>query len=380
MHPARQRSRYQKFYRPGLLLLFGLALIACAGGDHHFTSHSVPPAQGSRILGLDVKDVPTVVTYAEAYDQAVALGVREVSVALDWAAFEPTAGNYVDYLGTLAAIEGFYPNQTADLTLVLRPLDTAGPSLPANLAGRDFDDPMVVSAFTDFLTHLHGQLSKLNASGKLKWIQVGNEIDASLGGDSAQWDAWKTFFDAAKAQIRSLWGADVQVSSIIQFGALADASKRSAYLGLLPSLDNAVFTYYPLNSDFTVRAPTTVAGDFDAMVGAIAGKDIVLQECGYPSSADTGSSESLQADFVSAVFEAWDDHRERIKLVDFAWQYDVSSAQVDQWVSDYGMLGSADEKAFRGYLSSLGLNNNDGSEKAAMQRLRDELQARSWEQ
>lgn len=377
MQPLRHTKRDHHYWRHGLLTLLGLMLLACGGAGPGLGSQNIPPAQGGRILGLDVKQVPSV-TYAQAYAQAVALGVREVSVALDWAAFEPTAGNYVDYLGTLAAIEGFYPYQTPDLTLVLRPLDTAGPSLPADLVGRSFDDPLVMSAFAAFLTHLHDQLPNLNASGKLKWIQVGNEIDASLGGDSAQWAAWQTFFDAAKTRIQSLWGTGVAVSSIIQFGALADTTKRTAYLGLLPSLDNAVFTYYPLNSDFSVRAPSTVAGDFDDMVSAIAGKDIVLQECGYPSSADSGSSEALQADFVSAVFDAWDTHRERIRLVDFAWQYDVSPGQAAQWVIDYGMSGSADETAFLGYLSSLGLNNNDSSEKLAMQRLRDELQARNW--
>jgi hypothetical protein len=380
MPPLRHAKRDHHYWRHGLVTLLGLMLMACSGAGPGLDSQNSPPAQGSRILGLDVKDVPTVVTYTEAYDQAVALGVREVSVALDWAAFEPTMGNYVDYLNTLAAIEGFYPDQAADLTLVLRPLDTAGPSLPADLAGLPFDDAAVRSAFAAFLSHLHDQLPNLNASGVLKWIQVGNEIDASLGRDSAQWTAWQTFFDDAKSNIQKLWGGGVAVSSIIQFGALADAGKRAAYLGLLPSLDNAVFTYYPLNSDFSVRSPTTVAGDFDVMVTAVGGKDIVLQECGFPSSADTGSSEALQADFVSAVFDAWDDHRERIRLVDFAWQYDVSPALVEQWVGDYGMSGNANEKAFRGYLSSLGLNNVDGSEKPAMQRLRDELQARHWAQ
>ncbi len=69
---------------------------------------------------------------------------------------------------------------------------------------------------------------------------------------------------------------------------------------------------------------------------------------------------------------------DRISLIDFAWQYDVSQATVDQWVIDFGMTGQPNENAFKQYLWTLGLSNYDGSEKLALQRLRDELQARAW--
>jgi hypothetical protein len=142
---------------------------------------------------------------------------------------------------------------------------------------------------------------------------------------------------------------------------------------------NAVLTYYPLDAAFTVRPVSAVASDFALMVDAIPDKDIVLQECGYPSSALNDSSEAKQADFISAVFEAWDEHARRIRLIDLTWQYDVTPATVDQWVVDYRMAGSPDEAAFRAYLATLGLHRGDGTEKMAMQRLRDELLARGWD-
>ncbi len=326
------------------------------------------------MLGFDVKEIPSV-TYNSAYQEAMALGVREVSVSLDWAILEPTLGNYDDTLPDL--IESYYPIQTADITLVLRPLDTPGPSLPSGLAG-NFDDLAVILAYENFLTNLHSRLTNLNASGKLKWIHVGNEIDADLGTDAVKWAQWQTFFVAIKAKIESLWGAQIEVSSIVQFNALNDAAKRALYLNLLPELDSAVLTYYPLNADFTMRSPTTVAADFEIMVNTIIGKDILLQECGYPASALNNSSEVLQADFISSVFGAWDTFSDRIKLIDIAWQYDVSEAEVDQWVIDFGMSGQPNEDKFKQYLWTLGLSNYDSTEKLALQRLRDELQARSW--
>ena len=325
---------------------------------------------------MHIEAVPSV-TYATAYNQAAAIGVREVSVSLDWVLLEPTEGNYDNTLPDI--IEAFYPVQTGDLALILRPLDTPGPRLPGDLAGMAFDNPAVITAFENFLTNLHAQLTVLNASNKLKWIHVGNEIDANLGTSSVKWSQWQTFFSAAKSKIEDLWGTSVEVSSIVQFSALKNDSVRTHYLNLLPNLDIAALTYYPLNADFTMQAPSAVANDFDTMVNTIQDKSIVLQECGYPSSTLNNSSELVQADFITAVFNAWDTHSDRINLIDFAWQYDVSEATADQWVIDYGMSGQPNENIFKQYLWTLGLNNYDSTEKLAMQRLREELQTRSWE-
>lgn len=349
----------------------------CGGGGKSSTGIPVPPNQGARILGMDVKDIPSV-TYAMAYDQAMTIGVREVSVSLDWSLLEASVGSYDNTLAEI--IDIFYPAQAGDLTLVLRPLDTPGPSLPSELDGLAYDDPAVIAAFENFLTNLYAQLPTLNASGKLKWIHIGNEIDAYLGNDPIRWAQWKTFFQAAKAKVRNLWGTGVEVSSIVQFSVLNDTNKKVLYLNLLPDLDNAVLTYYPLNADFTMRPVSTVATDFALMANEISGKSILLQECGYPSSSANNSSETQQADFISAVFEAWDNNINRIRLIDLTWQYDVSSTTVDQWVIDFGMTGNPEEAAFRAYLGTLGLGNYDSTEKAAMERLREELQARRWEQ
>ncbi len=339
-----------------LLITCSLLLLAgCGGSDSSSTSPvpaPQPPVQGLRVLGMDVKEITSVVPYASAYQQAMDMGVREVSVSLDWVSFEDVTGNYIDPFNILLAIESFYPLQVGDTTLVLRPLDTPGPRLPTDLAGLLYDDPAVITAFEDFLFDLHKKLPNLNASGKLTRIQVGNEIDAYLGSDAAKWAQWQTFFNAAKAKIESLWGTGVEVGSVVQYSVLDDASKRALYLNFLTSMDSATLTYYPLQSDFTMRPPATVAVDFAFIVNTIPNKAIVFQECGYPSASINNSSELLQADFITAVF--------------------------DGWVSDFGMAGNQNENAFRGYLGTLGFSNNDSSEKLALQRIKDELAKRSW--
>ncbi len=362
--------------KPLFIFIIFSMLIGC-GSNSDSPSITIPPAQGARVLGLHVNNTVTT-DYATAYGQAMALGVREVSVSLDWATLEPTVNTYDDTIPD--TMDAFYPNYPGDITMVLRPLDTPGASMPSDLGTLPFNDPQVITAFENFLDHLHSRLSVLNASGKIKWIQVGNEIDATLGSDPAKWAQWQAFFNAAKTKIHALWGNSVVVSSIIQFNALKDAGTLAQYLNFLPSLDSATLTYYPLNADFTVRPTSDIASDFDLMANSIPGKPIILQECGYPSSTVDNSSEAQQANFISAVFKAWDTHLDRIALIDFAWQYDVTDAQASQWVIDYHQNGQPYENEFKQYLLTLGLSHYDSTEKPALQRLRDELKARVWTQ
>ena len=78
------------------------------------------------------------------------------------------------------------------------------------------------------------------------------------------------------------------------------------------------------------------------------------------------------------MFDAWDAHRNRINLIDFAWQCDVADRKVDQWVLDYGMSWQSNEDVFKQYIRTLGFKNYEATEKLAMQRLRNELQVREW--
>ena len=86
-------------YLKTLILSLVLLLLASCGApgsnlDSNNTGQSV--IQGSRIPGMDVKNI-ALVDYATAYGQATALGAREVSVSLDWTLFEPaTVGTYTD--------------------------------------------------------------------------------------------------------------------------------------------------------------------------------------------------------------------------------------------------------------------------------------------
>ena len=127
-----------------------------------------------------------------------------------------------------------------------------------------------------------------------------------------------------------------------------------------------------------MRPTADVARDLVRLATLFPDHPIRLQECGYASGAGCGGSEAAQADFVSAVFDAWDQLADRLVHVDFTWQHDVSTTTVDGWVTAYGMSGHPHEDAFRAYLATLGLHHHDGSAKPAWDRLTVEAAARGW--
>ncbi len=359
------------------LMVCIVMLTGCSsgGGGNNGNDTDSFVSKGDRLLGIDVNE-SQVGTYDTAFNLALSLGMDQVKISLDWNQIEPTVGNYDDTM--LDIIDAYYPFKNTYVTIVLRPINTGNTTLPADIDGRPLDDSTVISAFENFLTHLHSRLPNLNASGYLIGIHAGNEIDAYLGGDAVAWSQWTTFFDAAKSKIKSLWGATIYVSAIVQYSALIDTAIRSQYLTFAPHGDVILINYYPLQPDFSVYDPSVIPSDFDTMVNYFPFEEIHLQECGYPSSVVNNSSENKQAMFVSEVFKAWDRHKDNIKLIDFTWLHDVSEAQAEIWVDEYGARGLIWENAFKHYVWTLGIRYGDETNKPALEQLDFEASRRGW--
>jgi hypothetical protein len=137
-----------------------------------------------------------------------------------------------------------------------------------------------------------------------------------------------------------------------------------------------MITYYPLQSDFTVRDPGVVHADFDRVLSLYPGRPVIFTEAGYPSSPDCSSSEEKQAAFVRNIFRAWDAHADQIRGVAFLWLHDISPESVATLTSYYGLHA----RGFRGYLSSLGMRTYPGvgRDKPAFAALAEEAKARGW--
>lgn len=367
---------------PLLLTAFVLALTACS--DDGGTSDPAGPdddavvPRGTRVLALDVKEGDGY-DYMTALGDALDLGVQDVKQSFDWdllaEGLEPGGTNWVDITSTV------FTQVDCDVTLVLRPIDTVRHTYPDGIAADPLDGEAAVEAFATLLDAVHASLAGLRAQGKVGAILIGNEIDGYLGSDAARWQQFGNFLAAARTHLESLdWGARTPtIGAVIMAGGARDATIRALYVQhVLPHCDQATINYYALGAGFQMLEPAQVRTDLVELAGLFPDHTLRLQECGMSSGADCGSSEVQQAEFVTAVFEAWDDLADRITQIDFAWQTDVSDAQASQWVSDYGMSGSPDADAFYAYLRTLGLRRHDGTPKPAWDRLVTEAAARGW--
>jgi hypothetical protein len=165
------------------------------------------------------------------------------------------------------------------------------------------------------------------------------------------------------------------VGSKATFAGLMSYAKVNLQ-ALNQSSDVIMVTYYPLNPDFTVRDPSVVRTDIDAITVLYPGRQISLLEAGYPSSLVLNSSEARQREFIQKIFAAWDAHASQIRLISFTLLTDFSVAAVDDLASYYGII----DPNFKEYLLTLGLRTyaGAGTDKEAFIALQEEVNARRW--
>ena len=351
------------------LVLFSF-LFACGGGGTSGSSGSQLVPKGARSFAIDVRESKNE-TYDQAFTLAQAMKVANVKISLDWNLIETPTG--FDF--TIPdIIDSYYPAKNMPVVLVFRPIDTNRNTFPSDLSSKALDDSTLISRFQAFLSAVKGRLTHTTVAH----IQIGNEVDGYLGTSASQWAAWTTFFQQARSTAKALWGTSLKVGCIGQFKGLTDVSTKSFFQTLNASTDLVSINYYPLNSDFTVRPTSQISGDFQTLVDLYPGRELVFQECGFPSSSACKSDPSTQVAFIKAVFAAWDEHPKSILHIDFAWQTDVPATTVDQWVVQYGMSASPYLAAFKGYLGSLGLRDENGLAKPALATLQDQLSHRGW--
>ena len=341
-----------------------LLLIGCSEAVPDDDPDVVP--RGNRILAMQFNEAD-----GEDFGNTVAvarsLGVRHTSLNMHWDGIETSPGVFAPDLNYLAIGESFYPQLGVSVEVGLSSIDTNNDRRPADLRDLAWDDPQVISRYNALLDWAELQMPTMDITS----IAVGNEVDAFLATPSA-WSAYGRFTEAVVAHARTLW-PDATVGVKFTFDGLT-GSQANQMAPAIAASDALMVTYYGLGGNFQVRGPRAPVADFDDLVQRFPGKEIQFLEIGYPADSRAGSSNAEQADFVTGMFEAWDQHPEVITSINFSFLTDFSPAQVDEFVAYYG-VGS---DAFRGYIGSLGLRQFDGTERPAFERFREEARARGW--
>ncbi|MCK0098387.1 hypothetical protein MWU38_03225 [Qipengyuania sp. S6317L1] len=354
-------------------------LVGCGSeqsGPSKLQMEDLPPSAvprspaGNRILGL----VPTereAGDFNPVIDLLEEAGARNSSLSLYWDQIETSPGVFDPDPNFVSIANQFYNLRRFPLTVSLSGIDTNTDRRPPDLAGLAYDDPAVVERYVTVARWVIDNLADVAIS----CFSMGNEIDATLAADTEAWAAYRSFFAKVAPALRTMRKGLV-IGSKATFGVINEEPARSEYRALLQDADAAMLTYYPLRPDFSVKPLDQIATDFEAMVAFAREKPVRILECGFPSSQLLGSSEAMQADFISAVFAAWDAKAAQISHIDFFSLHDFSPAIVQELGAYYG-IGS---DRFAAFLGTLGLREwaDEGSDKLGWRRFMQEAKARGF--
>ena len=326
----------------------------------------VPPEplqKSGRLLGIGIT-VASDGDYEAAFEQALEVGMAFVELSLAWDQLEPSPGQYDD--AVLDRVNDLCSTHDTKIALTLMPVDGVALRMPADLANRPFDDAQVVSRFDSLLEHVLGELPDVDVFV----LSIGNEVDAYLSGE--EWEQYESFLQQTAQHTRELW-PEIQVGVKLQFAAVTRSAVDQC-LSMNEHTDAVLLTYYPINENFTVRQPWTVDDDLGDVIALYPGREFMLLECGYPSGRLVGSSEDMQAQFVSYVMAAWDHRALWLRAVSFAGLHDVSPDEEEKLSANYGM----DDERFLEFVRTRGLRTYEGEPKAAFDSLQTELNLRGW--
>lgn len=356
-----------------LRLIIGLTFLAASVG-YESPSLGAPPndrssdagvkPRGNRLLGVSVTE--GAVGFDAAFAQAKSAGLQFIELAQQWDEIERKPGEFDSPYLKIA--NQAYPALNTSIVLSINPIDTTNLRVPKWLTGRSFDDPQFIRAFNRFVDFILDGLSDAN----IVVVSIGNEVDVWLGDDAKKWKQYARFAASVRKHIKSR-RPKAAVGVKMTWPAIVSKNKNRAK-AVNRSADAIMATYYPLNDDFTVRAPTVVGHELGQLVSQADGKPVFLLETGYPSGADNQSSPQQQADFIDAIFSAWDQHADVVKMVNFVWLHDMSNEEVKTMTQYYAV----DTPAFSSFLATLGLKTRQGEAKPAFERVKHSAKVRGW--
>lgn len=360
------RNNAKPLNRLAYWLLTSATLImgACggAGNSSSTPSGNITP-KGTRTLALDAYSA-TSSDPSAGLAAAKAVGATSVTQLITWSMIEPSPNVYST--AVLQPTNTLLPQSGLSLSLMIAVINTSLRDMPSDLNTLAFDDPKVIARFETMLDQVFAAIPNV----ELVSLGIGNEIDGYLT-TSTQWTQYANFYATVSAYARSKRsGLKVGVQGTL-YGMLAN---KAAFQALGNVSDVFLVSYYPLNSDSTVKDPSVVNGDLNNLAAAFSSKPIQIREAGYPTGSVVNSSVDLQASFVNNLFAAWDQQASNIQYLCVTRLKDKTDAEI---ANDSQYYGITDPRILN-FIQTLGLRTSDGTNKPAMSALSTQAHARGW--
>jgi hypothetical protein len=294
------------------------------------------------------------------FDQISQAGITFLSSAQKWPEIETAPGRF--NLQGLDFQIGYANRLNIPMSVTLRLIDTVDRVMPNDLKHVSWDSPAMQGRVLPMVDAMASHFQ-----GRVKWFMFGNEIDGYFSKHTDEIQPFTRLLVEVKKHVyRNAPGT--LVGSTLMFGGIDSLSGPLAPLNA--QFDFLAFTYYPIRGNFTMRDPDVVFADFNRMHQIAAGRKVVLQEIGYPSSPLNDSSEEKQARFYANVFQAMRKDREFIEAGNLFLLADLP----DKFVKDLaGFYGMPNQKVFLTYLQTLGLFDLQGRPKKSWDVVQSEL-------
>jgi hypothetical protein len=333
-----------------------LTLIGCGGGNTDVVSGGASghPSQ-TLSMSINAPSLPasTQQDFQNAVNLAISAGVKGALLTWKWSDLEPSPGVY--NLSPFQQAVQYFSGSGFDILVGIQVIDTVSRAVPSDLQAAPFNSPQMTSRFHALLDRIAPSLG-----ANVKYVSIGNEVDVYLAAHGSEWTPYQTFYEDGLAYLHQK-APEIQVGVTTTFAG-ASGTTQAQVSELNSRSDVLILTYYPLHGDFQVNSPESPVKDFPAMILLGGGKPIVLQEIGYPSNSLNGSSEAMEAQFVTQAFESWRNAGSRISYFNYFLEHDFSQTDCDSFGEFYGI---SNDVAFESYLCSLGLRRVDGTPKPA---------------
>ena len=321
-------------------------------------------------ISVDVSTQPQnpAFNYNSCFALGANLGMSSVGIHQSWTALE-TAPNTFNFT-ILDIANWYYPAHNMPIDLNIDPLETNHLEVPSDLTNTAFDNPLFIGRFKTLLDSVKVHIPNTTTFSSLV---IGSEGDIYLGSNATLWQQYTTFYNAVAAYARVLWPG-LKVSTELTFDGLRVYNTYAQTLNT--NSDYIGVSYYPINSNFTVKPVSTISIDFATITTLYSSKPICFYQYGYPSSTSCNSSETLQKQFITQTFTSWDAYSSNIRLIDFTWLHDLDTAAVNYNSKYYGIT----DTVFLEFLHTLGLRtwNGNGTDKAAFIELQCQAMQRGY--
>jgi hypothetical protein len=276
----------------------------------------------------------------------------------NWPELEPQTGKFNVESVKYVVNEAAKRNWNVAYTLGLIDMDKR--RLPADLANLSWDHPEMERRLLLLIDQITAEFK-----GRVKWVQIGNEVDTYLDPRSSEVAAYAKLVAVAKTRFQQRVPG-LKVSVTFKFQAMPTLA--TTYKPIDQHTDHLTLTYGPHTPEYRALPPSAIGSEVLAMLKAAGPRKILMQEFAYPSAPDAGSSTTQQADAMRHIVRQLRLISGKVEAAQVFLLGDLSTANTNNLAYSLGMY----TPTFTAYLGSLGLYTTSGSAKPAFSALTQE--------